>query len=182
MTTRARHPTHTIKNIWDAEKKNNQKPLRGRAKRHSVTRNKRGEKKEKKKRKKIFLLCLCIYAGAPVMMMITHTKRKSLGIYQEKKSYRRPTSSRSNSSQTCHYFQTSNLCQTFRAAAVASLMRGSNLFLIYFVFFIFIFSRRARHFELAPRLLFLSLRFLSPSPSSAFFSSASSIIFLRLSK
>ena len=35
-------------------------------------------------------------------------------------------------------------------------------------FLIYIFSKRARHFKLAPRLLFLSLRFLSPFPSNAF--------------
>ena len=102
MTTRARHPTHTIKNIWDAEKKII-KSHYGAGLKGIQSRGIKGGRK-RKKRKKIFLLCLCIYAGAPVMMMITHTKRKSLGIYQEKKSYRRPTSSRSNSSQTCHYF------------------------------------------------------------------------------
>ena len=81
--TRARHPTHNQKHLGCRMlKKKNQKPLRGRAKRHSVTRNKRGGGEENGKR---FFSSVSVYAGALVMMMVTHTKRKSLGNYQEKK-------------------------------------------------------------------------------------------------
>ena len=85
MTTRARHPTHTIKNIWDAEKKNNQKPLRGRAKRHSVTRNKRGEKKEKKKEKDFSPLFVYIRGSPRDDDDYTHEEKKFGNLSRKKK-------------------------------------------------------------------------------------------------
>ena len=63
MTTRARHPTHTIKNIWDAEKKII-KSHYGAGLKGIQSRGIKGERKRKKKGKRFFS-SVCVYTREP---------------------------------------------------------------------------------------------------------------------